>query len=628
MKDYRIAFFTVDWNYELVESTLHGLKKYVDDHENVHLCIFDCFGKDQDNPRDRSEYAIFELPDLSQFDGILIQGNQIVLNRAREAVARKIALAGIPALTIDCPIEGAKLLTVDNRAAQRDLVDHVIKAHGARRLAYLSGNLSNGSPEGQQRLDGFRDACAANGISPKNMDIVPCTWRTTDGSRTVRQWLKQERPLPDAFICANDEMAFGVLEVLLDAGYNVPNDVLVTGFDDVASAELSSPRLSTVHRDYEKLNYYGMDVLIDIIEGRETRDIIPFDHELVCSESCGCSGASAPDSIREKYFRQTRFLKSFYIMQDQMAEQLFEASDLLELMDIVEKNRAVFGCDNVYLCINDYYYDNYDKKQWSHDSEVFGEEMILAACDHIGYIADSNHLYARFPTRDLLPGTLPREERFLMFYPLHYNTYSIGYLAMDSISEAAKLNLHESIFSFLEIAIENVRKKGLLRHFNSVLDNLYVHDSLTGLYNRFGFERFGQLTFDRFMVSDGGSQILFIDMDGLKAINDRFGHEVGDAAIRAAAQVLRGACNSQDFLMRYGGDEFLVIASCRETGLKAAIQRAVREYNQDSDSQFTLSLSVGIVHAEALDGHTLDECIQAADAQMYDNKNRRKTGGL
>ena len=628
MKEYRIAFFTVDWNYELVESTLHGLKQYVDEHENVSLCIFDCFGKDQDNSRDRSEYAIFELPDLSQFDGLLIQGNQIVLNRAREGVARKIAQSGIPAVTIDCPISGATLVTVDNRAAQRDMAKHVIEEHGARRLVYLTGNLSNGCPEGQQRLDGFRDACAANGIPPKSIDVIPCTWRTTDGIRAARQWLKQERPLPDAFVCANDEMAFGVIEALQEAGYNVPDDVRVTGFDDVSSAELSNPRLSTVHRDSAKLNYFAMDTLIAKIEGRETRDVVPFDYSLVCSESCGCSETAMPDYIRDKYFRQTRFLKRFYVMQDQMAEELFEASDLLELMDIVEKNRAVFGCDNVYLCINDYYYDNYDKKQWSHDSEVFGEEMILAACDHIGFTADENHLYARFPTRDLLPEGLRREERFLMFYPLHYNTYSIGYLVMDSISEAAKLNLHESIFSFLEIAIENVRKKALLRHFNSVLDNLYVHDSLTGLYNRFGFERFGQQTYDRFMASDGAAQILFIDMDDMKGINDRFGHEIGDSAIRAAAQVLRGACGSQDFMMRYGGDEFLVIASCRETGLKAAIQRAVRECNRNSDMPFTLSLSVGIIHAEALDGRTLDECIQAADTQMYDTKNRRKAGGL
>ena len=72
MRNYRIAFFTADWNYELVEATLRGIRRFVDEHENVRLCVFDCFGKETDSPTDRSEYAIYDLPDLKQFDGILI----------------------------------------------------------------------------------------------------------------------------------------------------------------------------------------------------------------------------------------------------------------------------------------------------------------------------------------------------------------------------------------------------------------------------------------------------------------------------------------------------------------------------------------------------------------------------
>ena len=63
-QQYRIAFFTVDWNYELVESTLHGLKRYADDHENVYIYIFDCLGKDLDNAKDKSEYVIFSSTNI------------------------------------------------------------------------------------------------------------------------------------------------------------------------------------------------------------------------------------------------------------------------------------------------------------------------------------------------------------------------------------------------------------------------------------------------------------------------------------------------------------------------------------------------------------------------------------
>lgn len=622
MSNYRIAFFTVDWNYELVESTLHGLKRFVDDHKNVHLCIFDCFGKDLDNAKDKSEYAIFELPDLNRFDGLLVQGNQIVLKRAREALAQRIARVGIPAVSIDCPIDGCTLVAVDNRAAQKGIVDHVIEAHGARRLVYLTGNVVNGCPEGPQRLDGFLDACREHGLTEEDYEVIQCTWRTSDGVEVAENWMAQERPLPDAFVCANDEMALGMVEALERNGCRIPKDVIVTGFDNLTSAELSSPRLSTVNRDYGRMDYMAMEVLLGKIEGAETRDVVPMDYQLVCSASCGCRETTRPDYIRLKYFQQTRFLKNFYTLQDRMAEQLFDASELRDLMDIVETNHPIFGCNNVYLCINDYYYDNYDKNQWQQDSRSFGREMVLVACGRNDLQADENHLYARFPTANLLPDALIRGERFLMFYPLHYNTYSIGYLVLDGISEAAKLNLHESIFSFLEIGIENVRKKCLLRQLNDVLDNLYVRDSLTQLFNRFGFERFARQHFDACM-STGGAQVLFVDMDDMKQINDRFGHEIGDIAICASARALRDACRPDDFLMRYGGDEFLVIAPLRESGLDEAIQRAARAAD-DPQLPCPLSLSIGTIRVEPGDARTLDECVLAADSLMYENKKRKK----
>ena len=624
MKEYRIAFFTADWNYELVESTLHGVKRFVEDHPEVHLCIFDCFGKDMNNDSDRSEYAIYDLVDLSKFDGLLVQGNQIVLRRVRERLARRIVRSGIPAVTIDCPMDGCTLVGVDNMRGQYDMTDHVIKAHGAKRLVYLTGLIDNGCPEGRQRRDGFLQACRDNGLREEDTQVIECTWRTTDGNRVAEEWLRENRPLPDGFICANDEMALGILEVLSEHGVSVPQDVIVTGFDNIASAELSCPRLSTVNRDSFQLNYHAMEVLLDLIEGRDVGKCDDFPYEIVCSESCGCSTDAQPRHVRDKYFRQTRFLKDFYSLQDDMAEGLFEASDLLDLMDIVEKNHSIFGGGNAYLCVNGYYFDYYDKKQWNHDSEAYGDEMILGVCGRESLAQPDGAPVVRFPTTDLLPCGLMERERFLMFYPLHYNTYSIGYLVLDEISEAAKLNLHKSIFSFLEIGIENVRKKGLLRQFNEVLDNLYVHDALTGLYNRFGYERFGRRAYDRFMSEDGGAQILFVDMDDMKGINDRFGHDMGDEAIRTAARTLEIACGSRDFLMRYGGDEFLVIAPLREVDLEEDIARALQNVNEESGMPFRLELSVGVVRAYASNQRTLDEYVQRADTLMYENKNRRK----
>ena len=197
---------------------------------------------------------------------------------------------------------------------------------------------------------------------------------------------------------------------------------------------------------------------------------------------------------------------------------------------------------------------------------------------------------------------------------------------MDGVCEAAKLNLHESIFNFLEIATENVRKKCLLRQMNDKLDDLYVRDSLTGLYNRFGYKRFARDLFDSFMEKDGGAYVMFIDMDDVKGINDRYGHEMGDVAIRASARILKDMCCPSDFLMRYGGDEFFIIASGEEDDLEDKIQQAVQEENASTGAPFHLALSIGCVRADASDSRSLDDCLLEADALMYENKSKRKVG--
>ena len=621
---FRIAFLTVDWNYELVENTLHGLLQYTVDHPDVQICVFDCFGKDLGNDKDRSEYAIFQLPDLSGFDGMLIQSNQIIWNKARKEVEQLVTESGIPAVAIGCELEGCTLVHFDNQKAQYAMAEHMIREHGTRRLVYLTGNMENGSPEGQERLDGFLDACQDNGIPDSNVEIIRGTWRTADGVSVARRWLRNKDPLPDAFICANDEMALGLIETLQESGVRVPRDVLVCGFDNLTSAELASPRLSTVHTDHSRMDYFAADVLMCKIRDGVKRDRIPFTYELICSESCGCHNAPRRGLIRDLYFQQTRFLRTFYVQQDQMAEDLFGAENLPDLMRIISKNHSIFGCDDIYLCINEYYFDNYDKSMWPDYAERFDSTMVLYNSG-IQKQAGRDDMI-RFPTADLLPESLMEKESFLMFYPLHYNTYSIGYLVLDGICTAAKLNLHESILNFLEIAIENVRKKSLLHNLNDTLDDLYVHDALTGLFNRFGLDRYGQQRFDDLLASEGSVQVLFIDMDDMKSINDRYGHEAGDIALKASARILQRTCSADAFIMRYGGDEFIIIDTGRIRRLNDMILEAADEYNRSSGMPFSLGFSIGVTRTDAQERLPMDDCIQKADSRMYKVKQKRKAG--
>ena len=617
MRSYRIAYFTADCNYELVESTLQGLKQYVEDHPQVSLCVFDCFGTSRDATSNIPGYSIFDLADLDAFDGLLVQGNQIIPAEIRDHISRMVLQSRIPAVSVDCPIEGCKLIGLDNRRAQMEITEHLIRDHQARKLVYLTGNLNNSSPNAPLRVEGFYDACGRYGIGREDTEVIPCAWQTCDGARVGRLWVEDKRALPDAFVCANDEMAIGLIEALSSGGIRVPQDVLVTGFDHISSSELSDPSISTVHRDFGATNYQAADALIRMIGGEEIPDKGTYPYSLVLSESCGCPARHDLGKIKNRSFHRLRFLQSFNSLQDRLSEDLVRTSSLADLMRLFRERSGLFGCEHVYLCVNDFYYDRYGLAGAGTPASAFGEEMVMLKENGDG----QDPSFFRFPSKMLLPGDILSRDRFMIFYPLHSDTGSIGYLAMNGISEVTRLNLHQSLLNFLEISIENVQKKELLHQLNDRLDHLYVHDELTGLYNRFGLERYGETLFRRLLKDGKGVQLLFVDLDGLKGINDEFGHDFGDKAILCAAQALTDALGEDSFLMRYGGDEFLIIAPREDGGYPERIRNAVDGHQE---LPFPLSLSIGIRQVTGEGNRSMAEWIRDADQVMYEEKRKKK----
>lgn len=154
-------------------------------------------------------------------------------------------------------------------------------------------------------------------------------------------------------------------------------------------------------------------------------------------------------------------------------------------------------------------------------------------------------------------------------------------------------------------------------------------DELTGLLNRRGFNlAAGQLL--EVAQRDGHSvSFLFVDVDGLKVINDERGHVAGDEAIRVAAALLQEAFRTADALCRFGGDEFCVFALTRSArsgfDLRDRLRSMVRSHNVDA-TDAPLSLSVGLVHRgpDALPGVALTTLIAEADRAMYAERRRAR----
>jgi len=156
---------------------------------------------------------------------------------------------------------------------------------------------------------------------------------------------------------------------------------------------------------------------------------------------------------------------------------------------------------------------------------------------------------------------------------------------------------------------------------------LAIGDELTGLSNRRGFEMLGERLFSASRRMGLPLTVVFADLDKLKMINDRFGHDAGDRALRETAAVLEQVLRRSDLIARLGGDEFSAILAGAESDSAASalarIETELEERNAATGEPFDLSLSVGMATAQPDSQVGLADLLASADAAMYEAKRRK-----
>jgi diguanylate cyclase (GGDEF)-like protein/PAS domain S-box-containing protein len=161
------------------------------------------------------------------------------------------------------------------------------------------------------------------------------------------------------------------------------------------------------------------------------------------------------------------------------------------------------------------------------------------------------------------------------------------------------------------------------------LRSLSLIDDLTGLYNRRGFLALAEQQVRLTQRTGHGFTLVFADLDGMKKINDTYGHKAGDDAIRAAAEVLKKSFRESDIIARLGGDEFTILAledneAAAERAATARLWENLEDYKRQAEHPFDLSLSIGVVHFDPESNSSLEELIAQADKSMYKDKQSKK----
>jgi LacI family transcriptional regulator len=219
---------------------------------------------------------------LGKVDGLLI-GEGILPAQVLDRLAKRLAVVIIAG---DTTQKGVDVVSADNWSGAHALVEHLVADHGRRRLFHIDGPAT--APDAKERRHAMHAVIDA---SPGTTLVGSYNGRFSvdSGQQGTQALLDADGDLPDALICANDQMAIGALRALTAKGIRVPDDIAVVGFDDIFPASLCNPPLTTVHQSIRRLGERACERLIERIADPSLRprvEILPT--ELVLRTSCGC----------------------------------------------------------------------------------------------------------------------------------------------------------------------------------------------------------------------------------------------------------------------------------------------------------------------------------------------------
>ncbi len=637
-KILNIAVLTAGIDEEYQQNIIKGINEYAGE-KNINIFYFTAYGGVLANSNyDKGEYNIFNLVNYSRFDGIIFMDNTIGALDVRKKVSEQIKNANIPAVVFDSESNPEFYnIKVDNFKAMEDVIKHVIKEHGAKKINYVSGPMEN--PESRQRYEAYKSVLSENGIEFEKERVYFGEFRSIDGIHAANEILDSDLEFPDAIICANDAMALTVIITLEKHGLKIPDDVIVTGFDNISAARYFCPELTTVDRPLKLLGRKACEIIQSVYNGEDIQKNHTVFTNPVFSESCGCG---SQDFFQEEMrnFKKETYNKiencNYHIsILNRMTSALADSESLENHSKIINTFLSEIKCDDFYVCLGDNwegcFRQQINEKSDAFDSveeyqiEGYAKYMTVPFCR----VKGSFNTMESFLSEDMYPFEISGGGNIMYFFPLHFRERCFGYsIVLNTDIPITSMLFHTWIMN-ISTAIENVRKLNQLNDAIKKLDKLYVIDPLCEIYNRNGFVRSASKIFKECIVNHRKVMIMFIDMDGLKIINDEYSHKEGDFALKTLASILKSCCTNGEICARFGGDEFLIFSENFDhdmtTLLAEKINMKMKEVNNSINKPYRIDASIGCYVTEARAEFPLFSMITKADQKMYEEKKRKKT---
>lgn len=649
MKNIAVLVSELTTNYNF--SVFEGIESYFGDKDDVRFIVSTiASNKNKENSYDYQYWTAIDILKSEQIDAVIIITNSFLNTMKLEDVIRELsAFKDKPIFSVATPLRLPNSFYTHTicKDAYSQVITHMIEKHGRKRIAFFSAGLID-SPDSDDRLEAYREALEKNGIE-FNPDLVYKGDFTPGTAKEVmKEVLKDRKNIPfDAIMCANDFTAGGMMLAMMELGLTCPKDIAIFGFDDDPFAILAKPTISSINQSIHGSGKSAAEMAYSYLNGKHVDEIAIIQSQPVYRQSCGCVttdlDTTAYVDANNLYHPTDEHLgKQTYQVLIEKAEQTTAITSLVDTMNtripFSELTQKALGASMYVSKITDLFVCLYDNPiHCSSYGDFFMPDeakLVLYANKDKGTVFASldDGMISFNPRERLVPSQfddVPAGKYFLQPMTMHEINYGYLWCRIENHDNTViSVNL-KILTNILLQSIEYQRdldQKNQLISRNQQLSMQSKTDELTQILNRRGFFDNGQQLINLSVETGKKGVVFFCDLDGLKRINDTYGHDIGDLAIATEAKVLTSLFRDSDMVGRLSGDEFGVVAPGMKLKFIPEMRKRLLALNEklskEANLPFTLSLSLGPIEFNQ-DNYDLQILLSKADDNLYIEKKEK-----
>lgn len=545
----------------------------------------------------QGETSILRIPNFNQFTGVVVATDTYLQKDLATQILHTLQeKCTCPVLEISQRDSLFPALCLDNDFCTTNLATHLIETHHCKRICYLGCSLETYFSDHRRVL--WEQALLDHNMSADAADTCDCTYETESVEKAL-DFLLQKETAPDAIICYNDRIAVLLMELIQKKGFRIPEDICVTGFDDLEASRYTVPELTTVTFPVYEMGARAFDLLLEASASQtplppfSTVEAMP-----IYRASCCLSKKKKernPLPFQNSLMQKLRDAETSMLEDIKLSANLHGINDLEEGMDLLEEYvSSIENCREFYICLF---------PDWNH---IPGHIRRITSMPED--YEDTDTLLMPFAFRDgiRLPGCSFTRKNILpdylysksgssyIFAPLFFKEREFGYAVFSF--EAGQVSARFNLLTFLRNIntllkhLHDLRQTGLLVNR---LEDVSGKDELTDLPNRHGFRVAARALLKQ--AAAKGSQVLSMQffLADMPEITGRYGRAERDLCICVVGHALESAVGETDCISHQGGGEFLLLTPDTQKAdvIEGRISNYLNNYNRLHTKPYDITIS-------------------------------------